>query len=294
MSLPSKPIIEIIPERFSCRTYLEEPIPAASLLQLQEYINTLPAGPFGSKPRFKIVAATPEDPAALRGLGTYGFIHGATAFLVGASQPVGYYLEDFGFLMEEIILAATRLGLGTCWLGGSFTRSSFEKRISIQPGEEIPAVTAMGMIADEDEARNGLIRRKVGAQTRRGWERMFWDKGFGSPLSKGNAGNYAVPLEMIRLGPSASNKQPWQIVRIGTHWHFYLRRTEGYRVGAVNKTLKIADIQRLDIGIAMCHFELTCMELGLPGKWTRSKPDLELPSQLLEYVVTWSEEAACA
>jgi hypothetical protein len=294
MSLPSKPIVEIIPERFSCRTYLEQPIPAASLSQLQEYIHSLPAGPFGSRPRFKIVAATPDDPAALRGLGTYGFIHGATAFLVGASQHAGYYLEDFGYLMEAVILAATRLGLGTCWLGGSFTRSSFEKRMDLQPGEEIPAVTAMGLIENVDEARNGLIRRQVGAHTRRAWERMFWDNAFGDPLSKTSAGAYAMPLEMVRLGPSASNKQPWQIVKSGTQWHFYLRRTEGYRVGAVNQTLKIADIQRVDTGIAMCHFELTCRELGLAGKWTRSEPGLEVPSPLVEYAVTWSEGTACA
>lgn len=294
MSLPTRPIVEIIPERFSCRIYLDEPISAATLLKLQRYIDSLPSGPFGSKPRFKIVAASLDDPAALRGLGTYGFIHGASAFLVGASIPVGFYLEDFGFLMEDIILAATSLGLGTCWLGGSFTRSSFEKRISKLPGEEIPAVTAMGLIGNQNEARNGLIRRKVGAHSRRPWERMFWENEFGNPLSKTKAGKYAVALEMVRLGPSASNKQPWQIVRIGTEWHFYIRRTEGYRLGAINKSLKIADLQRADMGIAMCHFELTCRELGLSGKWTQSNPNLEVQSQLVEYVVTWSEESLCA
>jgi len=37
-------------------------------------------------------------------------------------------LEDFGYLMEEAILFATGLGLGTCWLGGSFTKSGLPKR----------------------------------------------------------------------------------------------------------------------------------------------------------------------
>ena len=29
---------------------------------------------------------------------------------------------------------------------------------------------------------------------------------------------------------------------------------------------KMADLQRVDMGIAMCHFELTCNELGIKGK----------------------------
>ena len=289
----SKPIIDLIPERFSCRDFLEEPLSASCLLQLQGFVSDLPVGPFGTRPRFKVVAATQEDPASLRGLGTYGFIRGATAYLVGACQPAGYYLEDYGYLMEEIILAATSLGLGTCWLGGSFKRSSFGKHISMAPGEEIPAVTAMGSIADPEKARNGFIRQQVGAHQRRAWERMFWDGKFGDPLTRTRAGSYAVPLEMVRLGPSASNKQPWQIVRLGTDWHFYLRRTEGYRDGAINKTLKIVDLQRVDIGIAMCHFELTAVELGLEGKWIVRKPELELPTKMVEYVVSWTETSPC-
>lgn len=289
MSHFSQPITEIIAKRFSCRTYKEEPVQATVVMQLQEFINQLPAGPFGSKPRFKIVAASPDDPEVLRGLGTYGFINGATAFIVGASRAIGMYLEDYGYQMEEIILAATDLGLGTCWLGGSFTRSSFEQRIGIHSDEEIPAVTAMGVMEDEDAARNGFLRNQVGAQTRRGWERTFWDGKFGTPLTEAAAGAYALPLEMVRLGPSASNKQPWQVVRMGADWHFYLRRTPGYRVSAVNKTLRVTDLQRLDIGIAMCHFELTCLELGMPGNWSVNEPWIAVENDLVEYVVSWTE-----
>ena len=267
-------------------------MPVDSLGILEAFICALPAGPFGSRPRFQMLAASAQDPDALHGLGTYGFIRGATAFLVGASKPVGRYLEDLGYLMEETILAATSLGLGTCWLGGSFKRSSFGRRISIQPTEEIPAVTAMGLMLNEEEARNGLIRQQVGAHQRRSWERMFWEDDFAHPLTRTRAEDYALPLEMVRLGPSASNKQPWQVVRKGSDWHFYLRRTQGYHQGAVNQALKIADLQRIDIGIAMCHFELTARELGLAGEWIEAQPEMEIPFPLVKYVVTWRERSA--
>jgi hypothetical protein len=50
---------------------------------------------------------------------------------------------------------------------------------------------------------------------------------------------------------------------------------------------KLADLQRVDMGIAMCHFELTAREAGLSGEWLRAEPDIEKPDSLTEYVVTW-------
>ncbi|MGB4438289.1 MAG: nitroreductase family protein [Sedimentibacter sp.] len=57
-------------------------------------------------------------------------------------------------------------------------------------------------------------------------------------------GTYGVPIEMVRLGPSASNKQPWRIIKDKNSYHFYLCRTKGY--GSVN-----FDVQKNDLGIAM-------------------------------------------
>lgn len=290
MPIFNEPVIDIIQKRFSCRSFQDTPIQTGSITALQDLISLNTIGPFGSQPRFKLVAASQGDSESLRGLGTYGFIRGATAYLIGASQPQGNYLEDFGYLMEQYILAATALGLGTCWLGGSFTRSSFAKRILIQPGEEIPAVAALGLVADIEKARNGYIRKQAGSHERRSWERIFSDNEFGIPLSRSSARKYAIPLEMVRLGPSASNKQPWQIVRSGSDWHFFLRRTIGYRDGRINKVLHISDLQRVDVGIAMAHFELSAQELGLKGKWFIKDVDIKIPSGNIEYKVTWSEE----
>ena len=45
----------------------------------------------------------------------------------------------------NIIYGAAALGLGTCWLGGSFTRSSFARKIGANKQALIPAV-----VYDED------------------------------------------------------------------------------------------------------------------------------------------------
>jgi hypothetical protein len=285
--LITKPITEIIRQRFSCRTYLKTPILAEKRQELSDFISSLQNGPFGGQPHFHLVAADKQDSRALKNLGTYGFIQDATGFIIGALDSGEKNLEDYGYQMEEIILFATSLNLGTCWLGGSFTRSSFARKINAADDALIPAVTSIGEIANMEEARNGLLRRQINADQRLPWEQLFFDQQFGNPLTQKNAGNFAAPLEMLRIGPSASNKQPWRVIKDGNAWHFFLQRTRGYRQSTLTRFLGVADIQRLDLGIAMCHFELTARELGLPGEWASAEPALEKPDGLTEYTVSW-------
>ena len=142
-----KPITATIPLRYSCRTYLNKPLNPEIRRRLSYFAATELASPFGSQTRFRLVAATEDDSKTLRGLGTYGFIKDAAGFVIGATDNGGKSLEDFGYRMEKIILYATDLGLGTCWLGGTFTKSSFALRISLMKDEIIPAVASVGYIA---------------------------------------------------------------------------------------------------------------------------------------------------
>ena len=121
-------------------------------------------------------------------------------------------------------------------------------------------------------------------------EQLFFADEFGNPLVMDATGEYAHPLEMVRRAPSASNKQPWRIVQVGNAWHFYLQRTKGYGKGTLLfRMLRLADLQRVDIGIAMCHFELTARSLGLRGRWIEEDPKLKLKENI-EYTITWVHE----
>jgi nitroreductase len=304
------PITEIIRQRFSCRSYLREPINLQKREQLGAFIDALPPGPFdtvraastpvrdgklrttpfGTRPRFDLAAATETEGKALRGLGTYGFIKNPPAFILGAMIPSDYDLEDYGYLMESIILYATSLDLGTCWLGGTFTKSSFAKKINLSADETIPAVTSVGEYADPEQNRRGLVSRTAGADRRLPWEKLFYNFVFDVPLLRNEAAEYATPLEMVRLGPSASNKQPWRILNQNKFWRFYLRRTPGYYNDPVKRILNLCDLQRLDMGIAMCHFELTARESGLKGKWGVEEGLDKTPDVSTEYVISWESQ----
>jgi nitroreductase len=285
----SQPVSKLIAERFSCRIYRPTPIASNDLEALRAAAVDIHEGPLGTPLRFSLIAATKEGTEELRGLGTYGFIKEPAGFIVGAAATQGKYLEDYGYTMELLILAAADLGLGTCWLGGFFTRSSFFRTITVGDGESMPAVASVGVMPDIETVRKGTLRRLAGGDRRLPWENLFFDGKFDAPLAREAAGPLAEALEMVRLGPSASNKQPWRIVKDGASWHFYVHRTRGYRLGLAGKLLKLEDMQRLDMGIAMCHFELMARELGQDGRWAVRAPDIATPDSLTEYAVSWVE-----
>ena len=286
----NNPITELIRQRFSCRRHPNQPIVAETRQQLQEFMEIIQTGPFGSHIRLELVAASEDDRQSLKGLGTYGFIKNPQGYIVGAMGPGAKNLEDFGYLMVFAILFATDLGLGTCWLGGSFTKSGFAKKIAVSATESVPAVTSVGYIADNRKAED-WIRRRAGGAMRLQADKLFFDGQFDQALELMALGPYATVLDMVRWGPSASNKQPWRIVRQDNNWHFYLQRTPGYGAdGWLGRLIGIADVQRLDMGIAMCHFELSAMELELRGRWVVAEPYIAKPDKYTEYTVSWVAE----
>jgi nitroreductase len=284
----SKPVSEVIKQRFSCRSHQAIPIEVEKRQALEAHLAQIEKGPFGAPLRFKLVAAAEKDSAELKDLGTYGMIRDPGGFILGAVGAGDRNLEDFGYCMEESILLATDLDLGTCWLGGFFTRSTFAARMGLGGGEEMPAVTSVGHLPDKASFKDRIIRRLAGAHSRLPWETLFFERRFGASLSPEDAGGYAVPLEMVRLGPSASNKQPWRVIEGDGAWHFYLQRTPGYGQGRLNFGV-MSDLQRLDMGIALCHFELAAREAGLDGRWVLDEPNLEMPDDLVEYTTSWIE-----
>lgn len=282
----SQPVNDIIRRRYSCRTYARKPIIEETRRELTGFIENLPRGPFAGQHRFMLAAATDRDSHDLRGLGTYGFIKDPPGFIIGGSLEAPHHLEDFGYLMECVVLAATDLGLGTCWLGGSFTRSGFASRIHAAPGEIIPAVCSVGYAAQTGRMIDRVIRKNVRANERLAWPVLFFEETFEKPLARESAGDWAEVLEMLRLAPSASNKQPWRVVKQGRRWHFFLQRSAAYRENLVARSLGVADMQRVDMGIAMCHFELSAQSAGKDIQWELSDPGLPLPDALTEYVVS--------
>ena len=278
-----RPVTEIIPVRSSRRTYLERPLGPETGAALRAALAAPPAAPFGRQVRLMLLESFDEKKRGGEKLGTYGFIKGAQNFLVGLVAEGEHSLEDFGYVFEWAVLVATDLGLATCWVGGTLKRGAFARAAGAGSDEIVPAVSPVGESPPKRRVFDSTIRLLAGATKRKPWTELFYTGDFGDCLAGNDAGRFGTVLEMTRLAPSASNRQPWRVVkqRDAERYHFYLKRTPGYR------NMTSVDLQRIDMGIAMCHFALCADELGLPGRWDFEQPDIGKLPKGTEYISSW-------
>jgi nitroreductase len=273
----NKKILELIPSRISIRTYDPKPIQQDHINQMSVFLDELNRQA-QSKIRFRILSTQMDGKETNIKLGSYGVLSGTHTYLISVIHEKEGDALELGYLFEKAILKATDLGLGTCWLGGTFKREDFEKNTQLNDLEYIPIVSSLGYIKDKRSLIESAMRFGVGANNRKAWDTLFFLDDDKHPLSKNDAGNYEKVFEMVRFGPSASNKQPWRIVKQDKFFHFYCARNPGY--GDMMKY----DLQLNDIGIAKCHFELSSIELGLKGSWIITNHPI---IGVWEYVLSW-------
>lgn len=211
-------------------------------------------------------------------------IVGARHYLAGKVAAAPMAAVAYGYSFEHLVLAAAALGLGTVWLAATLDRSAFEAAMALKDGEMMPAVSPVGYAAAKRSIRERAMRKAMKSDTRLPFETLFFDGDFGTPFAPEAAGDWATPLEMVRLAPSATNKQPWRVVIDGRQAHFYECRSRGIPKGDTS------DIQRVDLGIALCHFELAAKEVGLPGRFAAADPGIASPEGT-EYILTYAVEA---
>lgn len=192
-----------------------------------------------------------------------------TNLYVGGKMKVSPHLnEAFGYSFETLVLYAESLGIGTTWIGGTMDRAAFEKAMALGENEVMPCVSPLGYPAEKMSLREKMMRKGVRADVRMPFEEIFFDGGFDRPLTKDAAGLLYFPLEMVRLAPSAVNRQPWRIVIKDGAAHFYLKRSKGFGGGTI-------DMQKIDMGIALCHFDLSAQEAGMATEFMTDRPDIE-------------------
>ena len=287
----SQSIIDIIRTRKSVRSYSGSLLDEAVKIKIFNFLNLKQQSPFGTELRLQFIDASDIDPAQLKKLGTYGFISGAKYFIAGAFKKgkdlnEGSNYVDYGYCFERAVLFLTDMDLGTCWLGGTFNKGEFSKKIFAGTEEVVPAVSPVGYPAKNSTAIEKLLRLLAGSDKRKPWSQIFFNGDFLKPLEEKESGNYKEILEMVRIAPSASNKQPWRVVfqKDKNTFHFFIQKSKSYPAAYRN-------LQIIDLGIAMCHFELTCRELGTKGGWVEKHPVILNLPDLCQYIISWQESS---
>ena len=194
-------------------------------------------------------------------------IVGTNTYIAGKMRRVPHAEEAFGYTFEKVVLFAESLGVGTTWIAGTMKRDAFEKAMALSDGEVMPCVSPLGYPAKKMSLRESIMRKGIKADDRFAFGEVFFDGAFDKPLTREAAGALVDALEAVRLAPSAVNKQPWRIVLSGNKAHFYEKRSRGYNDGEW-------DIQKIDMGIALCHFEVAAKENGIRAVFDIADPGI--------------------
>lgn len=158
----------------------------------------------------------------------------AYAALIG-HMGEGQYMLHAGISGEALVLEATSLGLGTCWVSGTYHR----KNVDVHPDEDerLLALIALGVPEKVEQPRH---QRKPLPAVCTG-DPSHW------PLWAYNA------AECVRFAPSPLNLQPW-------------------RMSFAGATLQLSGGREPSLwqGIAMLHLEIACA--GYAHTFTHAEP----------------------
>jgi len=278
----SRPVRDLIKERISIRGYDDREIPPEIIGKINNFMHRLP-NLFDAQLRMEILQISSLEKDAYLKLGSYKVIRGTNTFLAVAHPKDKRNLLNAGYVVEHVVLYAQSLGLGTCWLSLTFNRDAFASALQLKGNEIIPVIVSMGYPQTGIDLIGGYYRTLAKSRTRKPWKELFFDEDFSHPLSRQNAGEFSLALDMVRLSPSGYNHQPWRILKQGERFHFYIFR----KILPENKRKTGFNMAFLDCGICMAHFELIAQTNGLIGEWIQQDPLLPNQSKELTYVASW-------
>ena len=204
--------------RKSVRSYTGEPVGEEMLAKIREFAaSAKPLFP-GIQTRCEIVS---RDQVKT-------IMPWATPQLIAVfSQKKEGYLENAGFVFQQVEMYLQGIGLGACWLGlGKFRKSEIPQA----EGMEFVIFIAFGS-PDEPQFRNSAaeFRRKALSEI---------------------TDREDPRLECARLAPSSTNSQPWYFTHEENVIHAYCCEAGFLR----HKFL--GNMNRIDMGIALAHIYL--------------------------------------
>ena len=199
--------------RRSCRSYSSEPLTRAELAEIEDFSKTLVPLDSAIQTSMQIV---PGD--AVR----FYFPWKAPQLIAFFSENKPGYLENAGFLLQQMDLWLQSRGLGVCWLGLGKPKN----QVKTPEGMEFVILLAFGTPKEVLSREKRKFNRKTMAEIS-DWE----DK----------------KLECVRVAPSSTNSQPWYFTHEGETIHAF--RSEA---GLLRHAM-LGTMNRIDMGIALAH-----------------------------------------
>lgn len=152
-------VFEAIQRRRSVRKYLDKEVPMELILKVLEAGRLAPSA-HNSQPWHYIIVTDPEKRRKIAESGRWaGFLKNTPVVIVGCGDTEAspdWYVVDVAISMQNMILEATELGLGTCWVG-SFDQNTVKTILNIPEKYKVVALLALGYPANGIELTSKLL-----------------------------------------------------------------------------------------------------------------------------------------
>ena len=260
-------LTDLINSRKSVRTFDKNRLSEDDSRKITEHMKQID-NPFNIPVEFVILDAKEH------GLSS-PVLSGEQMYVAGKVEKRPYADVAFGYSFEKLVLYAWSLGIGTVWIGGTMKREQFEAAAGVKEGEMMPCVSPLGYPAKKRAIKETMMRTGVGADSRISADKLFFEKEWGQAYTPDD--DMADIFEMVRWAPSAVNKQPWRIIVKDNVYHFYEKKDKGYVNDATG------DLQKIDVGIALCHFTMGLEEIGKQSEVIIDDPGITIPEDA-EYI----------
>ncbi len=147
--------IRAMRERRSVRSYDPRPLPDKEVKAIVEAGRQAPSAG-NRQPWHFVLVRDPEQKRRLAAAcANQMWLAEADLLLVGLGKPgvsEKWYPVDVAIALENMIIAATSLGYGTCWIG-AFDPAQVREVLGIPDDYEVVALTPVGFPKDSPEAR---------------------------------------------------------------------------------------------------------------------------------------------
>ena len=156
------------------------------------------------------------------------------------SEKKDNFLQNIGYIGEQLDLYLASLGIGALWFGiGKPDESTYN-------GLDFVIMIAIAKVG-EDKFRKDIFKSKR------------------KPLDEiWNGEHYREIGNIVRFTPSACNTQPWKVTAAEKVLSVYRYKKPGKR--GIMPADKVAHYNRMDIGIFLCFLDLCLMENGISFK----------------------------
>jgi nitroreductase len=141
---------DVVETRRSIRKYKDTPVPKETIVTILEAARIAPSA--GHRQPWHFIVVEKKD--TINKLAKTEWAAEAPVMIVGLADHVASpsrCLNDLGIALEHIVLAATNLGLGTCWMGQTGREEMIKDLLKIPDRFTVIAVIPLG-VPDETPA----------------------------------------------------------------------------------------------------------------------------------------------